>query len=161
MDILKEPAIIFCIILFFIIVCIALYLYQRTTPLLERTSALENVLGTLTKEGVDFREKSKQVASLINTVGAQNNTLENISNTLSAMSKELKEQKKYINYLTTKLSESGISDIKPYRSGAKTKAKAKKSVSFQSDSEDEEEEDSEDDARDVRKALKAKRSKRE
>jgi hypothetical protein len=134
-----------------------MYLYHRTTPLLERTSALESVLGTLTKEGLDFREKSKQVTSLISTVSTQDATLVNISNTLSAVTKELKEQKKYINYLTGKLTESGISDIKPYRSGGKVKPKAKKSVSFQSDSEEEDEDDSEDDVRDVRKALKAKK----
>lgn len=160
MDILKEPAIIFCIILFFIIICVAVYLYRNIIVLSERTDALESVLGTLTKEGNDFREKSKRIESLIGAANSQHSSLENLNNTMITLTKELKEQRKYINYLTSKLTESGISDIKPYRSGAKPKTKAKKSVSFDTDSESEESE-SEIDSRDVKKALKAKKGKRD
>lgn len=161
MDFLKEPAIIFCIILLFIIICVAVYLHQRAiSPLTERTSALEEVLSTITKEGADFREKSKQVPRIIDGMSEQQNTIEILKSTIASLNKEVKEQGKYISYLVEELSKTGsVPDIKPYRSKVLPKKKKKKSVSFRSDSDTEEEEDSEEDVRDIRKALEAKKRK--
>ncbi len=165
MDTLKEPAIVGCIILTVIIICLAIFFYRQIVVLESKVTNLENVLSTNIKEMGDFREHKKAIPWLNQSLKEHGGTINNLSENMSTMIKEIKYLKRCLGIITDELNSKNIIDVNFPKSKKKiTKKKRrtkKKEVSFDTDSsessssesESDDSSESEDDVSDIRKRL--------
>lgn len=163
MDTLKNPAIVGCIVLLVVIICLAIFFYRQTATLQEKVINLENVLSTTIKEMGDLREHKKAIPWLSKSLQDHGGVINSLTENNSEIVKEVKYLRKCLTLVTTELNTKGIAQIKfpkNRKKPVKRNIKKKKgSVSFEDDSsessasESESGSDSEDEVSAIKKRL--------
>lgn len=161
MDNYKNPAVIGCVIVVVVVVCIAIYFFRCNQALQERVTNLENVSATSIKELGEFREQKKAIPWAVKSVQEHAVIINKLNEQNTALVNEVKTLKKTLAATIAALKDANVVDVKiPKAKKSPKKKKSKKStVSFddedseesQSDSSDSS--DSDDDATEIKKAL--------